>query len=87
MVRFGRSMSSQRRSQASENPQTMAVDNQSDQPIPLTVPVALEGGQQLLHLHLDQVLPDPVGIVPRRPFERLVALRYLLASRKLHDFA
>jgi hypothetical protein len=46
------------------DPQTMAVDDQPDQPIPVTVPVALEGGQQLVHLGLGQVLPDPVGIVP-----------------------
>jgi hypothetical protein len=26
------------------DPQTMAVDNQSDQPIPVTVPIAVEGG-------------------------------------------
>jgi hypothetical protein len=31
---------------------------------PVTVSVALEGSQQLVHLGLGQVLPDPVGIVP-----------------------
>jgi hypothetical protein len=45
----------------------MAVDDQPDQPIPVTVPVALEGSQQLLHLGLGQVLSDPVGIVPPPP--------------------
>ena len=44
--------------------QTVAVDNQSHQPIPVTVPVTLEGGQQPVHLGLGQMLPDPVGIVP-----------------------
>jgi hypothetical protein len=42
----------------------VAVGDQPDQPIPVTVPVALEGGQQLVHLGLGQMLPDPVGIVP-----------------------
>ena len=50
------------------DPQTVAVDDQSDQPIPVTVPVALERGQQLVHLGLGQVLPDPVGIVPPSSF-------------------
>jgi hypothetical protein len=27
------------------------------------------------------MLPDPVGIVSSRPFERLVALRYFLGGR------
>ena len=43
--------------------QTKAVDDQSDQPIPVTVPVVLEGGQQLVHLGLGQVLPDSVSII------------------------
>jgi hypothetical protein len=55
--------------------QTVPVDDPSDQPIPMAVPVALEYPQQLVHLSLGQVLPDPVGVVLRRPFERLVALR------------
>ena len=42
----------------------MAVHDEFDQPIPVTVPVALEGGPQLAHFGLGQVLPDPVGIVP-----------------------
>ena len=42
----------------------MAVDDQADQPIPMTVPVALEGDQQPFDLGLGQVLPYPVGIVP-----------------------
>jgi hypothetical protein len=50
------------------DPQTMAIDNQPDQPIPVTVPVAPEGGQQLLYLGLGQVLPDPVDIVPPPSF-------------------
>jgi hypothetical protein len=41
----------------------MAIDDQPDQPILVTVPVAFEGGQQLVHLGFGQVLPDPVGIV------------------------
>jgi hypothetical protein len=61
----------------------------------VTVPVALEGGQQLVHFGLGQMLPDPVGIAqsvlvpagkvdmvfPRRPLDLLVALRYFLACR------
>ena len=50
------------------DPPTMAIDNQPDQPIPVTVPVAPEGGQQLLYLGLGQVLPDPVDIVPPPSF-------------------
>ena len=61
--------------------QTVPVDNQSDQPIPVTVPIALERRQQLVNLGLDKVIPDPAGIVPRRPFELLVALRCFLACR------
>jgi hypothetical protein len=40
----------------------MAVDDQSDQPIPVSVPVPPEGVQQPVHLGLRQMLPDPVGI-------------------------
>jgi hypothetical protein len=32
----------------------VAVDDQADQPIPVTVPLALEGGQQLLYLGVGQ---------------------------------
>jgi hypothetical protein len=46
----------------------VAVDDQPDQPIPVTVPVALEGSQQLVRLGLGQVLPDPVGTVPPASF-------------------
>jgi hypothetical protein len=56
MVRFGRSMSSQRRSQASGDPQTVPVDDQPDQPIPVTVPVEFQGGQQSVHFGLGQML-------------------------------
>jgi hypothetical protein len=49
-------------------PETVAVDDQFDQPISVTVPVALEGSQQLVHLALGEVLPDPVGTVPPAPF-------------------
>jgi hypothetical protein len=65
IVRFGRSMSSQRRSQASE---TLRPWRQRDQPIPVTMPVALEAGQQLVHLGLGQMLPDPIGIVAAPSF-------------------
>ena len=33
-------------------PQTVPVDDESDQLIPVTVPVALEGGQQFVHFGL-----------------------------------
>ena len=59
----------------------MAVDDQPDQPIPVTMSVALEPAQHFVHLGLAQVLPDPVGVVPCRPFEPLVALRTILAGR------
>src|ERR1700733_12498712 len=45
----------------------MAVDDQCYQPIPVTMPVALEGGQQLVHFGLGKMLPDPVGIIPPPP--------------------
>jgi hypothetical protein len=66
MVRFGRSMSSQAQIASLRDPQTVPVDDQPDQPIPVTVPVALEGAQQLVHFGLGQMLPDPVGIVLTR---------------------
>jgi hypothetical protein len=34
----------------------------------VTVSVALEGSQQLVHFGLGQVLPDPVDIVPPASF-------------------
>jgi hypothetical protein len=46
------------------DPQAVPVNHQPDQPIPMTMAVALEGGQQFVHLGLGQVLPDPVSIVP-----------------------
>jgi hypothetical protein len=46
------------------DPQTVAVDDQSDQKISVTVPIALEGGQQLVHFGLGQMLPDPIRIIP-----------------------
>jgi hypothetical protein len=47
----------------------------------VTLPVALEGGQQLVHLGLGQMLPDPVGIIAPVTFAQLVALRTILACR------
>jgi hypothetical protein len=63
------------------NPQTVAVDNQPDEPIPMTVPVALEGDQQPFDLGLGQVLPDPVGIVPPPSFCATGRLRTILVCR------
>jgi hypothetical protein len=71
MVRFGKVISVRRASASCRvcyTPETVAVDDQFDQPISVTVPVALEGSQQLVHLALGEVLPDPVGTVPPAPF-------------------
>ena len=46
------------------DPQTVALDDQADQPIPVTVPVALECPKELVHLPVGQMLPNAVGIVP-----------------------
>jgi hypothetical protein len=56
MVRFRRSMSIPAQIASLRDPQTMAIDDQPDQPIPVTVPVALEGSQQLVHFGLGQML-------------------------------
>jgi hypothetical protein len=57
------------------DPQAVAVDDQSDQPIPMTMPVALKGCQQLVPFALGQMLPDPVGSVNNSapPDSRLIA--------------
>jgi hypothetical protein len=41
MVRLVRSMSSQRRSQASENPKAVPVDQEADQPVAVAIPIPL----------------------------------------------
>ena len=63
----------------------MAVDDQPDQPIPVTVPVALEGGQQLVHFGLGQVLPDPVGTL-FRVLSATGRITINFGLPQLHDF-
>jgi hypothetical protein len=46
------------------DPQAVSVDDQSDQPIPVTVPVALECPKELVYFPVGQMLPNTVGIVP-----------------------
>ena len=65
----------------------MAVDGQADQPIPMTVPVALEGGEQLVYLGLGQMLPDPVGIVPPPSLRTTGRITNNFGLPKLDDFA
>src|SRR5262245_19715211 len=43
--------------------QTVPVDHEADQPVPMAMPVALESGQELGHLVLGEMLVDPVGRV------------------------
>ena len=48
----------------------MAIDQQADEPIPLAVPLALQGSEQPSHFVLGQVLADSIGRVraPAREF-------------------
>ena len=41
------------------NAQAMAEDQEADQPIAMTMPVALQGDKQLIHLGLGQMLARP----------------------------
>jgi len=65
----------------------VAVDDEFDQPNPVTVPVALEGGPQLVHFGLGQVLPDPVGNVPPAVPSSDWSRYERFGLPKLHDFA
>src|SRR6516225_488799 len=69
------------------DPQAMAVDDQPDQPIPVTVSIAFEGGQQLVHFGLGQMLPDPVGMVPLPSLCATGRITILFSPPKLDDFA
>ena len=40
--------------------QTVAVDDEADEPIPLAMTIALEHGEELLNLRLRQVLAHPI---------------------------
>ena len=61
----------------------MPVDQEPDQPISVTVPVILEGGEELLHLGLGQMLPNPIGVV-RQPATGRITLVSVLP--KPHNF-
>jgi hypothetical protein len=50
----------------------------------VTVPVTLQGGQQLVDLRLGQMLPNPIDIIRNRP---LVALRSISGFRSCTIFA
>ena len=63
------------------------IPSRTDQPIPVTVPVALEGGQQLVHFGLGQVLPDSVGIVTPPSLRATGRITILFGLPKLWDFA
>jgi hypothetical protein len=56
-------------------------------PIPVTLPVAHEGGEQLVHFGLGQVLPDPVGIVPLASIRPTGRITILFGLPKPYDFA
>jgi hypothetical protein len=60
--RFGRSRSSQRKSQASDTRRPWE-DQQADDPVTMTMPIALQGGQQLVHSLFGEVLTGAVGLV------------------------
>jgi hypothetical protein len=45
----------------------MAEDQEADQPIAMTMPVALQGGKQPIHLGLGQMLARPIGFVLAAP--------------------
>jgi hypothetical protein len=54
----------------------VAVDDQPDQPIPVTVPLALEGGQQLLYLGVGQAeILDRLAITGRQSNLRRLSLQ------------
>jgi hypothetical protein len=57
------------------------VDDQPDQPIPVTMAIALERGQQLVYFSLGQVLPDPVGLVPLASFRSTGRITNVLECR------
>src|ERR1700733_15071768 len=45
------------------NPEPMTIDHQPDEPIPVSMPVPLEGREQFGHLILGEVLANPIGLV------------------------
>ena len=63
--------------------QTVAIDDQSDQPIPVIMPVVLEGGQQLVHFCFGQVLANPIDVVRQSATGRITIS---LTLAQLHDF-
>jgi hypothetical protein len=83
IVRLSRSMSCQRRSQASLDPKTMPNDQQADETVAVTVPVGLEGYEQLIDLGLGL---DARELGTRRwicgPSRQLVAFRMFRLVRR-----
>ena len=47
--------------------ETMAMDQEADQPIALSTPIAFQRGKQPGHFVLGQVLADPIGRVRLAP--------------------
>src|SRR5262245_38201961 len=45
------------------HPETVAVDQEPDQPVPMTVAVCFQGSKQLCHLRLCEVLADAIGSI------------------------
>src|SRR6516164_10981075 len=65
----------------------MAVDQESDQPIPVTVAVASQGGKQPRHLVLGQVLADTIGgvrLAPARSDWSHFSAFHQLEARRFH---
>ena len=61
----------------------MPVDQEPDQPISMAVPVTLEGGKQLLHLCIGQVLPNPIGAVRQPATGRITPVSVLPKQAQL----
>ena len=85
IVRFGKSMSSHRRSSLAHS-QTMAIDQEADQPIALPMAIAFQRGKQPGHFVLGQVLADPIGRVRLAPSRCDLSHLVLFTSLRRGDF-
>jgi hypothetical protein len=63
----------------------MAVDQQTDEPIPVAISVLFERGEEPLDLGLGEGLADPIGFIPLAAF-RTGRITLFSALGKLHHF-
>jgi hypothetical protein len=63
----------------------VAVDKQTDEPIPVAISVLFKRGEQSLDLGLGEVLTDPIGFIPLAAF-RTGRITLFSALGKLHHF-